>query len=232
MSCDIEGASPDGPLHRVARAPDAWEWADWAFAGPDGTFGNRWDDPLGEYRVLYASAERWGGLVETLSRFRPDPVLARALEEIEDAEGGEEFESGTVPREWLAGRVIGTAGASGEFAAIGRARSLAHLRDALADLAREHGIAELDAAAIRLRAPRAFTQAVSRHVFGCQGEDGGMQFAGVHYLSRLGDEIRNWAIFEPAGGGEPPIAGARSGPLAEDDADLAAALAHLGLRLS
>jgi hypothetical protein len=40
MSCDIEGASSDGRLHRVARAPDAWEWPDWAYAGPDGTFGN------------------------------------------------------------------------------------------------------------------------------------------------------------------------------------------------
>lgn len=34
---------PDGPLYRLARAPNPWTWPDWAYAGLDGTFGNRWD---------------------------------------------------------------------------------------------------------------------------------------------------------------------------------------------
>ena len=71
----------------------------------------------------------------------------------------------------------------------------------------------------------------SRHVFDCQAEAGGPQFAGIRYLSRLGDDIENWAIFEPPGGLEPPIADAKSSAIERHDPDLAAALEHLGLRL-
>jgi len=66
MSCDIEAATPAAPLHRVGRAPDAWAWPDWAFAGPDGTFGNPYDDPRAEYRVLYASDPELGIALELL----------------------------------------------------------------------------------------------------------------------------------------------------------------------
>ncbi|HEV3321974.1 MAG TPA: RES domain-containing protein [Solirubrobacteraceae bacterium] len=75
--------APDGPLYRLARAPDPWAWPDWAYAGLDGTFGNRWDDPLGSYRVLYASTRRVGTFIETLARFRPDLAVVAGLEEIE-----------------------------------------------------------------------------------------------------------------------------------------------------
>jgi hypothetical protein len=81
-----------------------------AYAGPGGTFGNR---PQGEYRVLYASSERLGALIETLSRFRPDPVLVRALGEIEDEDGPIRLETGTVPGEWIANRVIPSPPTSG-----------------------------------------------------------------------------------------------------------------------
>jgi hypothetical protein len=43
---------------------------DWASAEPDGTFGNRFDDPDATYRVLYASSQRLGCFVETLARFQ------------------------------------------------------------------------------------------------------------------------------------------------------------------
>lgn len=38
---DFKVVQPDGPLFRLARAPDPWKWPDWAYAGLDGTFGNR-----------------------------------------------------------------------------------------------------------------------------------------------------------------------------------------------
>jgi hypothetical protein len=60
MSYDIEGTSPTGSLHGVGRRPDPWAWPDWSRADPDGTFGNRYDDPRGEYRVPYASSDRRG----------------------------------------------------------------------------------------------------------------------------------------------------------------------------
>ncbi len=58
MTPPLTAARPGGPLHRVGRAPDAWSWPPWSYAGEDGRFGNRFDDPAGAYRVLYASPSR------------------------------------------------------------------------------------------------------------------------------------------------------------------------------
>jgi hypothetical protein len=86
MTSPLSAARPRGLLHRVGRAPDAWAWAPWSYAGEDGTFGNRFDDPAGEYRVLYASSQRVGTFLEALARYRPDPALVAALDEIDDGD--------------------------------------------------------------------------------------------------------------------------------------------------
>lgn len=105
MSGELASVEPDGPLYRVAREPDPWAWPDWSYAGLDGTFGNRYDDPQASYRVLYASSQRVGAFVETLARFRPDLEVMAALEQIE---GDDEPQAG-VPRAWLERRRIGEA---------------------------------------------------------------------------------------------------------------------------
>ena len=123
MSCDIDAAAPDRPLHRVGRMPHAWTWPDWSHAGPDGTFGSRFDDPRGEYRVLYASSARRGAYVEVLARFRADPAVEAGLAEIE-AESGEDEDGpqpGQLPRDWLESHAVGAARADGAFAAVGSA---------------------------------------------------------------------------------------------------------------
>ena len=51
--------------------------------------------------------------------------------------------------------------------------------------------ADDSAAAIRSAVPRAFTQTVSRHIY-----DSG-RFDGICYCSRYGDDVENWAVFEP-----------------------------------
>ena len=56
---------PSGVIYRMGRVPDPWGVPDWASAGPDGTFGNRFDDPDATYRVLYASSQRLGCFLET-----------------------------------------------------------------------------------------------------------------------------------------------------------------------
>lgn len=76
MSDGLASVERDGPLYRLGRRPDPWAWPDWSYAGPDGTFGNRYDDPEASYRVLYASSERIGVFLETLARFRPARCLA------------------------------------------------------------------------------------------------------------------------------------------------------------
>jgi hypothetical protein len=50
--------TPTAPLFRLGRKPDPWNPPDWSRAQPDGTFGNRFDDPQGNYRVLYAATQR------------------------------------------------------------------------------------------------------------------------------------------------------------------------------
>src|ERR1044071_8812405 len=108
------------PVHRIGRRPDPWEYPDWSRANPDGTFGNRFDDPDGQYPVLYASSARRGCFLETLARYRPDLTLYAELQEIT---GENDFiPPGTVPREWLQRSVIGSANAHGRFADVGASK--------------------------------------------------------------------------------------------------------------
>lgn len=228
MSAGLASVQPDGPVYRLGRSPDPWAWPDWSYASTDGTFGNRWDDPAGSYRVLYACSQRAGAFVETLSRFRPDLEVIAALAEIEGEEDG--VPPTGVPRRWLEGRLIGEAVARGRFADIGDAQSLATLRQELASRAIHHGLSDLDAAVIRLSAPRAFTQEVSRFVYEWRDAEGA--FTGIRYGSRLGDQFVNWAVFEPTSEAESRLDEAAAVAIEPDDPDLAEALRLLGLTLA
>lgn len=216
-----EAAAPD-LLYRLGRPPDAWALPPWEFAGPDGTFDNRYDDPLGLYRVVYASGERFGAFVETLARFRPDVAVVAEIEAIAGDEGdAPTMPAGLVPAEWLGNRCIGVArvGDAALFADVAHSDSIAHLRQALASRLVHFGLEDFDGGDLRTRVPRALTQEISRYVYD-QG------FAGLRYPSRLGDDIVNWALFEP-----PPLQRVitRAQKLRADDPDLQAALTTLGL---
>jgi hypothetical protein len=63
MSNGLPSVEPGGPLYRLGRHPDPWAWPDWSYAAPDGTFGNRYDDPDASYRVLYACSQRVGAFL-------------------------------------------------------------------------------------------------------------------------------------------------------------------------
>ena len=218
----------DGWIYRVAREPDAWAWPDWIYAHDDGTFGNRFDDPRAEYRVLYASSRREGAFAETLARFRTDLHVAAELQAIvgdpEDGAHPEALPGGVVPIEWIETRVLGTARHGGGFVDLGRSESLAHLRTALADRVLHHGLDDLDAGDVRRRAPRRLTQEISRYLFERGRDAKGDTVAGVRYHSRLGDEFVNWAIFEP---NQP--SDATSEPIDRDDDALRAVLERFGL---
>jgi hypothetical protein len=222
MSGGLASVEPDGPLYRLGRQPDPWAWPDWSYAGPDGTFGNRYDDPQASYRVLYASSQRIGTFLETLARFRPDLEVLAELEQIE----GDDEPSPRVPHAWLDNRLLGEATVEGQFVDVGDTTSLATIRPALAASAIRCSLDEIDAATIRLRAPRAFTQDVSRFVY----EQG--PFVGIRYRSRLGDDVLNWAIFEPAPDAPSPFVAVTSTTIEADDPDLRAALGVLGLVLA
>lgn len=200
MICDLDSMAPSGELLRLGRAPNPWDWNDWAHAGPDGTFGNRWDDPESKYRVLYGCSQRLGSFMETLGRFPGDQAVQSELEliELEPGEGDNALPPGHLRlADWLDNRLLGRATIDGDFAAVGRSRSLGYLQNRLSTVIRAYGLKEIDGSAIRQAAPRELTQRISRLVFECS-TFGERQFDGIHYLSRYGDEFENWAIFEPA----------------------------------
>ena len=228
MSGTLETVTVGGPVFRLARAPDPWAWPDWSQAGLDGTFGNRWDDSEGEYRVLYTSSTRFGALLETLARFRPDLAVVAGLREIEGEDDA--LAAGTVPREWFERRLMGVGELSGAYVEVGAAASLATIRSQLAEKALQHGLTDVDAAAIRAAAPRGFTQEVSRFVYGTRTEEG-EPLAGIRYRSRLDDDTDNWAVFEPAPGAPAPLHALGSEPVRSGDPDVTRAVTVLGLRV-
>jgi hypothetical protein len=101
---------------------------------------------------------------------------------------------------------------------------LAHLRSALAARLLHYGLDDLDAGDLRQRAPRALTQEISRYVFETGSGDAGAALDGIRYLSRLGDDIVNWAMFE---GTEPDEQ--TNSSIEPDDPDLLAAMEKFNL---
>jgi len=166
--------------------------------------------------------------MECLARFRPDLAidLAAIVGDDED-EAYPTRAAGLVPSGWLEGRRMGIAELSGTLCDIGHSDSLAHLRSALAPQLLHYGLDDLDGGDIRKRAPRRFTQEISRYVYEQATAVGEPSFNGIRYGSRLGDELTNWALFEP---GEPIVLVAGE-PVSADDPDLLAVLERFDLTL-
>lgn len=219
MTCELEAAQPCGPVYRIGRNPDPWEWPDWGDIG-----GNRWDDPRGEYRVLYASSQRLGAFLETLARFQPDLEIVAERNAIDGA--ADTLDPGVLPASWLQNRLIGSGRIDYDFADVGHSRSIGTLRAVMAGRVLHYGIANFDASTLYRSAPRAFTQEISRLVYECT-IDTDRQFWGIAYLSRLGSDVRNWAVFEPAG----PSDGTQA-QIAAGDPDLIEAARRLSITLA
>jgi hypothetical protein len=230
MVCDLEVTTfEDQAVWRIGHAPTPWTFTDWAHADQHGRFDGRWDDPEASYRVLYASTSRFAAFVEALGDFRADPELAAGLKDIvTDDEEERAVPPGHLPVTWPRGRVVGEATVTARCAQVGHSRSLASFRRELAALVVRYQLEDLDGSAIRLRAPRAFTQHVSRFVYECTDEDGAAQFHGIHYLSRFGDDLADVALFELPTGDDPVSAGTVA-PISLDDPALHDAMTHHGL---
>ncbi len=212
-----ETRTPTQPIYRVARHPDAWQLPDWSRA-KDGTFGNRFDDPESEYRVLYASSQQVSCFVETLARFRPDLTL---IEELRAIEGDDDFlPIGEVPLNWCSNRVIGTASSEGNYADICGVEWIVLLRRRLASECLRLGFPDLDAAALQTSSPRTLTMLVSRVVYD-------MGLPGIYFRSRYGHNLENWALFEPC-----RLQHMKSERVERQHPALAEAMAILGLRFA
>lgn len=98
-------------MYRIARRSDPWRPPDWANVGDDLTFGHRFDDSEGRFRVLYAASSPLGCYMETLAKYRKAPAveqLLSALDAIKNA-GGDYVAPATVPASWLRTRSLGMA---------------------------------------------------------------------------------------------------------------------------
>ena len=136
--------------------------------------------------------------LEVLAAFRADPVLAEALDAIDDEDAGEfpTAAAGTVPRSWCAPRMVASGRLTGTFAVPGHPESLPTLRQRFLGMARDLGLSDLDAAAIRDSRPRALTQAISAWLYTVTVGDGHSPLTGIEFLSRHGDNLTLWALYE------------------------------------
>lgn len=188
-----------GRVWRVGRQPNPWAWVPWEYAGDNGRFDGRFDDPAGGFRTTYAGAGLLACLLEVLAPFRPDPLLADDLalvdEEPDDAANYPTQASGTVPSSWLNERVAATALLDGAYCAVTDKESLPTLRSRFLPMALGYGLADLDAGVLRLSAPRALTQHIAAWLYDLHYE-GTDLFAGVEFESRHGDELTLFAVFE------------------------------------
>jgi len=208
---------PLAALYRVARTPDPWAPPDWAFAA-DGEPVNRYDDPERYYRVLYAGTSRYACFVETLACFRLNIQLYADLNAIEGED--DYLPLGSVPAAWSRTRCVGRANVGGIFADVLHSGWIAHLRVRLAGTCVRLGLSDLDAAALRMSAPRMFTQAVSRLIYDAA------RYAGIRYVSKFGDDLENRAIFEPF-----ELQPHEVTAIAQDDTELLQALELYKLRM-
>ena len=228
MSCDLEAVATTGPVFRLARAPDPWAWPGWSQASLDGTLRQ----PLGRSR---------GSVPRPLCQF--DPLWRTARDTCPVPPGPHRHRQGSVRSKVNpipAGTLPGSGSTTGSWgwpnsfeptADIGAAASLSLVRARLAGRAIHHGLTDIDAAAIRLTAPRGFTQEVSRLIYECRTA-GAEPLAGIRYHSRLDDGTSNWAVFEAASDSPEPLHVLDAEPVQPDDPHVVHALAVLGLRVA
>lgn len=238
MDSELSVVAPPRVAYRVAQDFDPFEPPDWSYAGDDGTFGNRFDDPGAERgipkaersRMIYCATLRAAAFGETIARFRPDVELLAKLEEIEDDEPvSPELRGGVVPEEWRLSRRLGATrlDESLRFVDIDAAQTLRVLRRELASVAATLGIPDIDLGAVS-GPNRRLTQEVARYVYEQRDSTGQSLFAGIRYLSRLNPEWELWAVFADRIG-HPPHEVTES--IRVDDPDFVEAASLLGLEI-
>jgi hypothetical protein len=96
---------------------------------------------------------------------------------------------GVIPAQWAEKRMIGAAEHEGSHADLYGSEWIGILRRELAADCLALGVNDLDAV-LQASAPRRLTQRASRIAFQAG-------FNGIHYRSRYGHDVENWALFEP-----------------------------------
>jgi hypothetical protein len=182
--------TPRRHLYRIGRPPDPLAWPPHSVIGHE-----RFDDPLRQYRVLYAAAQRAGCFAETLAAFRPSLASLAAERAVLNAD--EPFRTAQVPAAWWRNRLMATFRlASGRWLDLRTLTTFQVLRGEFSELANSLGLADVDLSAATgrlaiLGEERRLTQEISRWAFE-------HDYHGIVYTSRLHHRFACWAIFESA----------------------------------
>lgn len=222
-------AHADLEVWHVGHKPQPWAWPGWEWA-TDGRFHGRWDDRQGDFRTVYASSTLQACLLEVLADFRPDPAVMLDLDDIaesrDDAVMHPTAIAGELDHSWLESRAAASGFLTGRFCVVTTAESVATLRPRFIAQALSLGLSDFDAAALKDGRLRTLTQSVATHLYASTDVDG------VNFVSRHGDDLELWAVFERAD--DPAITLRLAAPathaLWPEHPDLVAAFELLGLR--
>lgn len=225
-----------GQVWRVGFDPNPWEWTPWQYATDNGRFNGRWDDQAAKFRTLYTSESLLGCFLELLASQRPnDLAFAELTTIIDDGDAADlhpDPERGAIGMAWLGGRLYGQATQTGQYAEVTEARALGFLVDA--GVFARLGIPprEVDAALLKDATKRDITRSVASFLFNLRAPHSATPAVdGIAFRSRMGDDIRMWAVFER---GDEPVSDRISDAgdfhrVTEDNDDLLHAFDLLGL---
>jgi hypothetical protein len=190
-----------GVVWRVGREPDPWLWTPWEFVSDRGRFNGRWDDQDALFRTLYTSESLVGCFLELLAAKRPNDLAYVELDEIVDDAGGADTypdpERGAIGLQWLSNRLYGSARQDGTYAEVTHSAALGFLVDA--GVFGRLGIPprDVDASLLKDATKRDTTRSVARFLYDLRAAGTSLPAVdGIAFRSRMGDEIRMWAIFE------------------------------------
>lgn len=197
-----------GEVWRVGYPPNPWEWTRWEFAFDAGRFNGRWDDQNAEFRTLYTCESLLGCFLELLASLRPLDIVFDELDAIDDDDVAvsrfPDPERGAVGMEWLSGRLYGRGQQTGTYAEVTHSMAISYLVDA--GLFDRLGIParEVDAALLKDATKRDVTRSVARYLYDLMVvpvSRGTVSAShplvdGIAFRSRMGDELRMWAVFE------------------------------------
>ncbi len=203
--------APSVPVYRVSRTFDPFQAPDWIYVRPDGTFGNRFDDPRKKdglrqserFRTIYCADTHAGAYGETTSRLRRDLRTIAGLAAIDPDEPLDAAEySGVITFEWRLKRRVGTLWLYDSLPLVDLVahQTLHALRSdkTIVGLADELGFDEIDVSTVTgaTKRHRPLTQQIAAHVYMQRDESGNPQFAGIHYPSRLNPKWKIFAVFD------------------------------------
>lgn len=192
---------PKGGLWRVGRSQEPIDFPE-PPRGSELEFsraGNRFDSPTEDFRTCYFATKPMACFGETLSRFRPNPLLADAAEE-------EGFMGiGQVPADWRHQRVLLRAELEPtaarpciQFLDVEARNTREHLRTELGAMLVYYGQEELDVSTVR-GDDRRITRWIAKWAYDTLNAEGQRMFAGLRYLSRLDTKWECWAVFDDVG---------------------------------